>query len=108
MESISSMKMIDGAVLACHDKQLAHHSRALSNELLDQLGARDANEGAFSMVCDCARKQSFACARRTVQKHALGLRNSQGIEQFRVFHRQFNYFLYLLDLLLEAPHHLVC
>ena len=51
-----------GRVLARHHEQLAHHARALADELLDELAAAHADERALGVVGDGARQQSFASA----------------------------------------------
>jgi len=64
-----------GRMLARHHEELAYHAGALANVLLDQLAARDTDEGAIRVVGDRAREQRLACAWRAVHEHSLGLRN---------------------------------
>merc|ERR1719370_2163477 len=107
MESISSMKMMDGRVLPRHHKQLPHHPAALANELLDKFRSRNADESAFCVMSNCARKQGLASARGTIEQHSFWLSNSKCVKQLRMFNWQFNHLLNLLDLLVQAADHLI-
>ena len=49
---------------------LTHHSRSLADELLDEFGAGDADEGAVGVMSDGASEESLPGARRAVQQHA--------------------------------------
>merc|ERR1719458_697960 len=91
-----------GCVLPRHPKQLPHHPAALANELLDKFRSRNADESAFCVMSNCARKQGLASARGTVEQHSFGLGNSKCVKQLWMFHWQFYHLLYLLDLLVET------
>lgn len=54
-----------------HDKQLSYHPRSLTNKLLYQLRAGDADECAFCVVSDGTRQQRLTRSWRPVQEHAL-------------------------------------
>lgn len=47
------------------------------------------------------------CAWGPIEQHSLGLGNAKSIKELRVLDRQLNHLLDLLDLLVEAAHHLV-
>ena len=96
-----------GGVLASHDEQLSNHPRPFSDELLDQLGSGDPDEGALGVVSDGASKESLSSARRSVQQDTLGLCDAQGVKEFRVFDRQLDDLLDLLNLFGQAADHLV-
>lgn len=53
-----------------HYKELANHTRALADELLNQLRARHANEGTISMMSHSSGKKSLPGTRWTIKKDA--------------------------------------
>lgn len=53
-----------------HYKELANHTRALADELLNQLRARHANEGTISVMSYSSGKKSFPGTRWAIKKDA--------------------------------------
>jgi hypothetical protein len=94
-------------VLPRHHKQLPHHPTPLPNILLHQLRPRHPYELAVRVMRHRPRQQRLPRPRRSVQQHALGLRDPERLEQLRVLHRQLDHLLDLLDLLVQPPHHLI-
>lgn len=57
--------------LPSHDKQLPHHTAALSDVLLHQLTTRDSDEGAVCVMRHRSGQKGFACSWGAIQKHSL-------------------------------------
>ena len=69
--SISSMKIMQGAFFLSLLEHVADAARADAHEHLDEIGARDREEGHVCLARDGARKQGLAGAGRADQQHAL-------------------------------------
>lgn len=52
-------------------KQRHSQLLTLSNELLDQLGARHPDEGAVGVMSNSSGQQGFSCTGGSVQQHTL-------------------------------------
>ena len=78
--SSSSMKMMQGALLAGLLEQVAHARGAHAHEHLDELRAADAEEGHLRLARDRPRQQRLARARRAHQEDALGHLAAQAAE----------------------------
>jgi hypothetical protein len=94
-------------MLSCHHKKLADHSATFANVFLHKFGASDAYKLAVGMMRHRAGEQGFPSPRWSIEEYAFRLCNTQGLEELGVLHRQFDHFLYFLDLLVEATDHLV-
>ena len=94
-------------VLARHHEQLADHARALADELLHELAATHAYKRALGVMGDGASEQRLAGAGRSVEEHALGLRDAERLEQLGMLDGQLDDLLDLLDLLVQTADHLV-
>ena len=70
--SSSSMKMIAGDDLARLAEQVAHARRSHADERLDEVRARQREEGRVGFAGHRLGEQRLAGARRTHQQHALG------------------------------------
>ncbi len=95
-------------VLSSHDEQLSHHAAALADVFLDQLRAGHPDELAVGVMRDRTSQQCLARARGSVEKHALGLGDTQRFEQLGVLEAELDHLLDLLDLLVQAADHVVC
>ncbi len=73
-----------GRVLLALLEQVAHARGADADEHLDEVGARDREEGHVGLAGDGAREQRLAGARRAHQQHALGDLAAQLLELLRV------------------------
>jgi hypothetical protein len=124
MESISSMKMSEGAFsLAITNNSRTYNSSSaaavsargegtyhpgtLSNVLLHELTTTDTDELALGVVSDGPRQQRLSGPRRSVEQHTLGLSDTESVEELGVLDGQLDDFLDLLDLLVESSDHLV-
>ena len=85
---------------ARHLEELTHHARALSDVLLHELRADDADEARVGAVGDRARRKRFAGAGRAVEQHALWRVDAQLHEALGVEHWQLEHLAQLLDLIL--------
>lgn len=94
-------------MLTCHDEELAHHAGSFANVLLDEFRAGHSDEFTGSVVCDGSGEEGFACTGRAVEEHALGLGDSQGLEELGVLEAQLDDFFDFLDLLVETTNHVV-
>jgi hypothetical protein len=56
------MSLIGWDVVPCHDEELAHHARTLTDVLLHEFRAGNANKAAVSVMGNCTRQQRFAGA----------------------------------------------
>ena len=93
------------SVLSRHHEELAHHPRALADVLLHELRSGDADEATVGVMRHRTRQEGLARAGRTVQDHALGLRDAEGFEKLRVLDGQLHHLLDLLHLLVETADH---
>ena len=73
-----------GRVLLGLLEHVAHAAGADADEHLDEVGARDGEEGHIRFAGDGAREQRLAGARRADQQHALGDAAAQALEFLRV------------------------
>ena len=64
-------------------EQVAHARRALADEHLHELGARDGEERHVRLARDGLRQQRFTGARRAYEQHALRHRRADGAVFFR-------------------------
>jgi len=94
-------------MLAGHNEQLSHHPTTLTDILLHKFAATDANKLAVRMMCNGTRKESLSCTGRPIEQDTFGLGDSKCFEQFGMLDREFDDFLDLLDLLVEASDHFV-
>ena len=74
-----------------HNEQLAHHATSLANELLNKFGARDADESAIGVMGDGTGEECLSSSRWPVQEDALGLGDTERLEELRVFDGQLNH-----------------
>ena len=107
MASISSRKMMLGALMGRLVEELPQVGFALAVELVDDLRPVDGEEAGLRLVGDGAGQQGLAAARRTVEQHALGRVDPQAIEDFRVFQRQLDDLADAVQLPLQAADVLV-
>ncbi len=82
-------------------EQVAHAGGADTDEHLDELGARDREEGDARLAGDGLGEQRLARAGRADQQHALGNARAQGRELLRVL-EEFDDFLQLVLRLFDA------
>ena len=94
-------------MLARHDEQLANHPRPLSNILLHQLGTRHADEAAVGMMRDGTREESLAGTGGAIEENALGLCDTEALENLGVLDRKLDNLLDFLNLLLQTTNGLV-
>jgi len=83
-------------VLSSHHEQLSDHPRSFADELLDQLGAGDANEGALGVVGDGTSEQGFSGARWSVEQDTFGLSDAEGVEELWM-PKLYNFFFFVTD-----------
>ena len=63
------------------DEKLADHAGTLADVLLNQLRAAQTDEGAICVMGDRTGKQGLSRSRRTVEKNALRLLDTEGHEE---------------------------
>jgi hypothetical protein len=85
-----------GRVLLALLEEVAHAARADADEHLDEVRARDAEEGHAGLAGDGAREQRLARAGRAHQQHALRDAAAEALELLRVLEERDD----LLDLVL--------
>ena len=90
-----------GRVLLGLLEQVADAARADADEHLDEVGARDGEEGHAGLARDGARQQRLAGAGRPVQQHALGDARPQRLELLGVLEELLD-LVELLDRLVRA------
>ena len=98
IESISSMKMIDGAASAACSNSSRRRCLALAIGRAHDLGPGDVEEAAPSLSLATARASTrLAGARRAVQQHALGRVDAEALEQLGVAQRQLDHLAQRVD-----------
>lgn len=73
-----------GALVGCWEtlnkgKQRSSQLLTLSNELLDQLGARHPDEGTVSVMSNSSGQQGFSGTGGSIEQHTLNTLNTQTI-----------------------------
>mmetsp|Transcript_3316 Transcript_3316/g.13274 ORF Transcript_3316/g.13274 Transcript_3316/m.13274 type:complete len:286 (+) Transcript_3316:326-1183(+) len=81
---------------------VAHHLGTVTDEHLDQLRPRKLQEHRVRLVRAGPCQKGLASAGRSVEQHALGRADADGIEHLLVRHGQHHRFDQLLDLLVTA------
>ena len=90
-----------------HDEEFPHHFGALSNIFLHQFCSGDPDECTVCVMSHGPGKEGLARSWWAVQKDALRLRNTQGVEDLWVLDGKLDDFLDLFDLLVAATNHVV-
>ena len=101
--SISSTKMMHGAVLLGLLEQVAHPGGADADEHLDEVRAGDREERHAGLAGDGAGQQRLAGAGRAVEQHALGDLGAERLVPRRVLQEVLD-LVELLDRLVDAGH----
>lgn len=94
-------------MLTGHHKELSDHSCTLSDVLLNQLGPRDPDKCAISMVGNGSGEKSLSCSGRAIHEDSLGLSNAQRLKDLRMFDGEFDDFFNFFDLLVQASNHVI-
>ena len=97
IESISSMKMIDGALAAGLLEQVAQALLALAISRAHDLRPGDMEEIGLAFIGDGAREARLAGAGRAVQQHALGRIDAEPLENLGIAQRQLDHLAELID-----------
>ena len=97
IESISSMKMIEGAAWPRLLEQFAQPLLALAIGRAHDLRAGDVEEIGVAFVGDRAREPRLAGAGRAVEQHALGRIDAEPLENLGIAQRQLDHLAQLVD-----------
>lgn len=94
-------------VLSGHDEQLPDHPTTFTDVFLHQLTSTDSDEFAVGMMCHRTRQQSLSRTGRSVEQNALGLGDTQSLEELGVLDGQLDDLLDFFNLFVEPTDHLV-